>query len=97
MAMVMEPPARIKTPLLEAGFIDPEPDPTALDAIEAAGLTADAIFAAYSLAHAAPTDPMETRMQGLELRMADLEQRHRELQRRLAEVFDGIKITCEDF
>lgn len=59
MAAIMEPPK--------------DPDPTALDAIAAAGLTADDIIAAQAAGHAAPSDPMETRMQGLEMRVADLE------------------------
>lgn len=59
MASIMEPPK--------------EPDPTALDAIASAGLTADDIVAAQAAAFAAPSDPMETRMQMLEIRVADLE------------------------
>jgi hypothetical protein len=60
------------------------PDPTALDAISGAGLTPEAIAAAHASGGAAPADPMETRMQGLEMRVADIE-------RRLSEAF-GSKV-----
>lgn len=69
MAMVMEPPTT--------------PDPTALDAIASAGLTADDIVASQMAGYSSPADPMETRMQMLELRLAELERKFDNLWRGL--------------